>query len=573
MHEGNTLWRVKPLHPEANDLADELGISPLTAQLLTQRGISTSSEARRFLYPRLSDLSDPEQMRDIGAAVERVLWAAQKGKPICIFGDFDADGVTSTALLFRFFTEIGLKVTSYIPHRIEEGYGLRREALEKIAQSGAGLLITVDCGTTDVQEVEYALSLGLEVIVTDHHKVSDGFLPPCAVLNPHRPGCRFPFKGLAGVGVAFYLAVAVRAALRAAGWFSTRPEPDLRHYLDLVAIGTLADMVPLHGDNRILAAAGIKAMKSSRWPGLRALHETAGITPSLVSYDDVAFRLAPLINAAGRMDTARLALDLLTSSNPAVARDLADNLLFLNRNRQALESQILDEIKETLPVPSGLDGRCTMVVHGSGWHQGVLGIVASRLVELYHRPVLVLAVRDGLALGSGRSIKNFDLHDALSGLKPLFRTFGGHRHAVGLSLEERHLARLISELEEVARERLDESDLQASVEADLEVPPSEITMDTVDEIEGLSPFGAGNPEPIFLGRGLEVLESRTVGKRHLKVSIKSNGVSQDAIGFGLGEDWTLRRGDSIRVAYTPMINRWQGIERLQLKISALSLEN
>jgi single-stranded-DNA-specific exonuclease len=570
--EGNTTWKMKPPYPEAQELAKKAGISGILAQLLLQRGISSPNKAHEFLNPRLSELSDPGQIKDMDAAVDRVLWAAEKDKPICIYGDFDADGVTATALLFGFFTDLGLKVTSYIPHRLDEGYGLKKGALKQIHRSGAGLVITVDCGTTDIEEIEYALGLGLEVIVTDHHKVSGGFLPPCPVLNPHRAGCRFPFKGLAGVGVAFYLAAGVRAALRAQDWFLSGPEPDIRQYLDLVAIGTLADMVPLFGENRILVTAGIRTMKACSRPGLRALEEVAGITPSLLSYEDVTFRLAPLINAAGRMDTARLALDILTTSNGAVAHDLAGNLLFLNRTRQALEGDILEEIKVKLPQPSELDGRRTIVVHGPGWHQGVLGIVASRLVEQYNRPVLVLAVKDGLASGSGRSIRGFDLHKALCEFDSMFKTFGGHRHAVGLSLAEKDLERLSHGIETACREQIAESDLHPVIETDLEVPPSVVSMDTVNEIEGLSPFGTGNPEPLFLGRGLEVLESRVVGKRHLKIRVSCNGVTHDGIGFGLGEDCTVRTGDRIKAAYTPTINRWQGTERLQLKIAALDMD-
>lgn len=572
MPETKPTWRVKPSHPGSADLAATAGITPLQAQLLCHRGIATPSAAQTFLHPRLADLTDPMQILDMDAAVDRVLWAARSSRPVTVYGDYDADGITATALLFLFLTELGMTVSTYIPDRFSEGYGLNREAVNRIADAQGGLLITVDCGSSDEQEIDLALSRGMEVVVTDHHRVPADFRRICPVLNPQRPDCRFPFLGLAGVGVAFYLAVGVRKALRQADAFRNRPEPDLRPYLDLVALGTVADMVPLLEENRALVTAGIRAMRSTCRPGLLALQELSGITPSRVSSEDVAFRLAPRLNAAGRMDNASIGLHALTTTRLPVARELAGRLHELNRRRQVLEQGILEQIEAELPCPAHLDGKRTLVVHGAQWHPGVLGIVASRLVARYHRPALVLDVRDGVASGSGRSIEGFDLHGALSAFEPLFQRFGGHPRAVGLSLDVRHLDQLCDGLEELALERISESQLQPVFEADLELPPSRVTRETVREIHVLGPFGSGNREPLFLARGLEVIESRVVGDRHLKVRAVHNGCAVDAIGFEMAQGNRLHKGDRVRAIYTPQIHAWQGVERLQLKLLALETE-
>jgi single-stranded-DNA-specific exonuclease len=572
MPEIKTNWRVKSPHSGASDLAATAGITPLQAQLLCHRGVSTASAAKAFLHPRLADLTDPLQMQDMDAAVDRVLWAFRRNRPVTVYGDYDADGITATALLVLFFTELGMNASAYIPDRFAEGYGLNRGAVNRIADTRGGVLITVDCGTSDTQEIELALSRGMEVVVTDHHQIPADFAPCCPVLNPQRPDCRFPFPALAGVGVAFYLTVAVRQALRQAGAFQNRPEPDLRPYLDLVAIGTVADMVPLIEENRTLVTAGIRTMRSTGRPGLLALQELCGIAPSRVSSEDVAFRLAPRLNAAGRMENADIGLRALTTSHLSVARDLAGQLHALNRRRQSMEQSILEQIEAELLHCGHLDGKRTLVVHGAQWHAGVLGIVASRLVARYHRPVLVLDVRDGVATGSGRSIEGFDLHKALSTFEPLFHRFGGHPRAVGLSLEAKHLDHLTEGLEELALERLEESALLPVFEADLELPPSRVTHGTVREIRSLGPFGSGNPEPLFLARGLEVVESRVVGERHLKVRVAQDGCEVDAIGFELAAGCTLQRGDRVGAIYSPQIHAWQGVERLQLKILALEVE-
>jgi len=568
VHENETDWIIHPEPLQTGVLAREAGVSPLQARLLLHRGITGADEARRFLTPRLAELRNPMSFKDMESAVECVLRAARKRSPITVYGDYDADGLTAAALLVRFFSELGLPSFAYIPDRFKEGYGLNSRAVTEIAKARGGLLITVDCGTGSGEEIDLARRCGLDVVITDHHRVPGDFDPLCPFLNPHRPDCAFPFHGLAGVGVAFFLAVAVRAALRDEGWFRSRPEPDLRDYLDLVALGTVADMVPLLEENRILVNAGLQALRQSRWPGLIALQEEAGVHPGLATTEDVAFRLAPRINASGRLGEAYIGLEALITGQPGVARKRAARLHALNERRQTLEQDILREIETSLPEPEDLGGRRTLVLQGRGWHQGVLGIVASRLVARYHRPVLVLDVQDGIAAGSGRSIAGFDLHRALSDLKLRFKRFGGHRHAVGLSLETGHIDRLREDLESLAMERLTEADLRPVIEAEGELPPCDLTRELLQEIEVIGPFGSGNPEPRFLAEDVEVLESQVVGEGHLKVRVAHEGRRLNGIGFHLGE-WHPLGGHRIRAVYTPQINRWQGVESLQLKIECL----
>ena len=568
MQPRRTTWILEEPAPEAAHLASGAGISPLQAQILLRRGIDTPAAARGFLSPRLADLPPPGLLEDMDRAVDHVLRAARKALPITVYGDYDADGLTATALLVRFFTDLDLPAFPYVPDRLEEGYGLNRDAVDRIAGTRGGLLITVDCGTGNLEEVRHALSRGMDVVITDHHRVPDDFDAPCPVLNPKRPDCAFPFRGLAGVGVAFYLAAAVRAAMREEGWFRSRPEPDLRPYLDLVALGTLADMVPLLEENRRLVSAGMEVMKASRWPGVLALQALTGVEPDRVSPEDVAFRLAPRINAAGRLGEPRTGLDLLLTSDPVSARRLAERLHTLNDQRQSLERAVLARIESELLSEEAAEDRRVLVLHGEGWHQGVLGIVASRIAVRYGRPTIVLDVRDGIATGSGRSVDGFDLHAALENLEDLFLRFGGHRHAVGLSLEERYIDRLIEGMEAAAVERLAEGDLVPALRVEAELPLGDVTKETIEEIQRLGPFGSGNPEPLFLAWGLDVLESRVVGDRHLKLRVACGGRALDAIGFDQGHLHPLR-GARVSVVYYPRVNRWNGVESLQLNIRAL----
>ena len=565
-----SIWKLRSPSPDASRLANESNITPLQAQLLINRGITDSSSATSFLTPKLSQLLDPMLLQDMDLAVERIVAAIERQEKITVYGDYDADGITATALLLNFFSSLGISASFYVPNRFTEGYGLNPEAVEKIVGDGTELMITVDCGTSSQKEINLAKKCGVGVVVTDHHQIPKDFEPTCPVLNPHRSDSSFFFKSLAGVGVAFFMIIAVRATLRDKGWFEDKEEPDLKDYLDLVALGTVADMVPLLDQNRILAKWGIERMKSPSWPGIEAMKEVAALNPSGITPYDLAFKLAPRLNAPGRLRSAGIGIQLLTTEDPTLARHLAHQLNSLNSERQGIEQAILEQIEEKIISMEDLGERRTLVLSGHDWHRGVLGIVASRLVGKYHRPTLLLDVREGMAVGSGRSIDGFNLHQALERLSHLFERFGGHYHAAGFALKVSHLEVLSNELEDLAREVLSKDDLIPRIEIDGSIPLSDLTQETIREIQSLAPFGSGNPEPVFHAQDLEVIHSRVVGERHLKLKVGQGEHVMEAIGFGLSHRHPLQ-GEKIDMVFTPEINEWRGYEKVQLKIVDLQV--
>ncbi len=562
------IWKVKPRSAHARTLAGEAGITPLQAQLLINRGISDPGQAVNFLHPRLSSMTDPMLLKDMDKALELVIGAVHHREKITIYGDYDADGLTAAALLVNFFSSLDVPVSYYIPHRLKEGYGLNGPAIKKIAATGTELLITVDCGSGAAREVSLAKSLGMKVVVTDHHQIPEGFHALCPVINPHRPDCPFPFKEQAGAGVAFFLAVAVRAGLRRTGWFNRGPEPDLRGYLDMVALGTTADRVPLLGQNRILVKAGLQVMASTRWPGIKAMQETAGLGGPAISTDDLAYRLGPRLNAPGRMEGPEVGIEMLTVEDLSRARYLSGQADLANKRRQDVERGMIEQIEGMIRTEAAMGRQKSLVVAREGWHKGVLGIVASKLVEKYHRPVLVLNVGDGVAVGSGRSIDGFNLYGALRSMGHLFEKFGGHAHAAGFTLKAERVALLREELEGLAGRVLTDEDLVPGIDVDGEIFLEDLDLNTLNQLEALSPFGEGNPEPLFVARSLRVLESRVVGEGHLKMVVRQGRKTLEAIAFKMGDKHPLQ-GKVLHMVFSPEINRWQGQERIQLKIADL----
>jgi single-stranded-DNA-specific exonuclease len=560
------IWKLKPPSSSVSRLAREAGITPLQAQLLINRGILIPAQVSSFLNPRLSNMADPMLMRGMPDALEIILRSIENREKITIYGDYDADGLTATALLAHFFSSLGIQVSFYIPNRLTEGYSLNEEAISKIAEDGTKLIITVDCGTNNIGEIALAKGLGMDVVVTDHHQVSEDFQAQCPVVNPQQPGCPFPFKDLAGVGLAFFLTVAVRTALRRTGWFRTRSEPDLREYLDLVALGTVADRVPLLDQNRILVHYGIGAMAESRWAGITAMKEVAGIENPGITSDDLAFRLGPRLNAPGRMGDSRVGLKTLISHDPDLSRDLALSLNAANNQRQRVELSILHEIEERIRKNERIRDSRTLVVAGEDWHKGVLGIVASRLVDKYHCPSLVFSLQGDMAYGSGRSIEGFNLYKALSKLSYLFENFGGHAHAAGFSMKTTNLKALENKLESLAHKALRDSDMVPAITIDAKISLDDIGPEMLHEIDALSPFGEGNPEPSFYAGPCEVLESRIVGERHLKLRVRQEKKIYEAIGFGMSDRHPLE-GTAIRMVFTPELNHWQGYEKIQLRVA------
>jgi len=548
-----------------SQLAQEADITPLQAQLLINRGVTDRASADAFLSPTLSQMADPLLMKGMEQGVAAILRAVENREKITIYGDYDADGLTAAALLVNFFSDLGIPVDAYVPNRLEEGYGLHPEAIEKLHRIGTGMIVTVDCGISAEKEIALAKKKGIHVVITDHHQVPRGSRLDCPVINPHQKDCPFPFKHLAGVGLAFYLSVAVRSALRQRGWFTGRKEPDLREYLDLVALGTVADRVPLSGQNRLLAMAGLRRMADTRWPGIKAMMEAAGVNHTAVTSDDLAFRMAPRLNAPGRIGDSESGLNLLTATEDGPARAMAAVLNSANIRRQGLEQGILDRIEEMIRREDLIADRKTLFLWGENWHQGVLGIVASRLVDRYHRPSLVVGIRDGMAFGSGRSIDGFHLFKVLSRLSPLFDRFGGHAHAAGFRLNVGHLEDLKRELEEIAGEELSEQDMVPVIQVDAHLFLKDVSRQMIQDIAGLAPFGEQNPEPVFLARSLDVVASRIVGERHLKLRVRQGEVVHEAIGFGLGR-WHPLHGERVDILFTPELNRWQGSETIQLKL-------
>jgi len=548
----------------AASLAEALRLHPLAARVLAARGLADPELATRFLAASLADLPDPFTMKGMDRAVARIVRALEAGERIACYGDYDVDGVTSTALLAGMLRAAGADLVTYTPHRLVEGYGLNVEAVRRLAAQGVRLLVTLDCGITSVEEVRAAAALGVDTIVVDHHTVPVELPAAEAILNPHQPGCAYPSKELAAVGVTFALAMALRRRLREIGRFGAeRPEPNLKEALDLVALGTVADVVPLVGANRILVRWGLEVLAASRRPGVRALKRVAGIAEGTpVSAGQVGFRLGPRINAAGRLDDAGRGVRLLLSDDPAAARALAEELDRENQARQEIERRIVDEA--TLDARGHVEaGARGLVLAREGWHAGVVGIVASRIVERFHRPAVLVALEGEGGKGSGRSVERFHLYDALAACSAELVRFGGHRHAAGLTVERARLARFREAFQAHAAARLAPEDLVPRTRIEGWIDEREVTERAAEDLAKLGPFGAGHPEPVFALRGTAG-RPRTVGAggAHLKLAL---GRGLDAIGFGLGERLPAE-GSTVEAAFTLGFDEWDGTRRLQLRL-------
>jgi single-stranded-DNA-specific exonuclease len=546
-------------------LAGQLGISPVTARVLINRGVKTSNEALLFLHPNLTQLHDPFLLADMDKAVARVMEAIGRGERIAIYGDYDTDGVTSTALLVKFFGMIGVETRHYIPHRINEGYGLHRSAVDELHNIGAKLIITVDNGINAVEQVAHAGRLGMDVIITDHHEPVGRLPNAAAVVNPKRGDCRFPFKDLAGVGVAFNLVMAVRQGLREAGYFKDRKEPRLKELLDIVAIGTIADVVPLVGENRIFVKFGLEEIKKSSNVGVNALKVASGLEQHQINATTIAFRIAPRINAAGRVDDQNLGFRLLVTNNPEEAMDIAQRLNAINSKRQTIEADIIKEAGRLVGEISSFETVLGLVLSKEGWHPGVLGIVAARLAETHKRPVAVIGTSGGVAKGSVRSVGEYNVVEALSKCSDFMESFGGHRHAAGIKMMHDKVEDFARRFNEVVTETLDPRDRIDHMMVDAEVRAEDVTEELIAELELLEPFGEGNPEPTFCLREMKVSDSRIVGEKHLKLKFSDNMVVLEGIGFGMAHH-EVETEDVLDVAFVPQRDTWRGAGAVQLKL-------
>jgi len=564
-------WELLPEEPGAAALAAAVGCHEIVAQILWRRGIRSEEEADRFLRPRLADLPDPALLTGIEPAVARIVRAIEAGERITAYGDYDVDGVTSTTLLVSFLRACGADVDYYVPHRLGEGYGLNLDAVATLAARGTRLLVTLDCGVTAVAEVDEAIRRGVDVVVVDHHTTPAELPRAAAILNPWQPGCAYPTRHLCAVGVTFLLCAALRRALRERGRFAGRAEPNLRSFLDLVALGTIADVVPLTEANRLLVREGLQVLATSRRPGIRALKRVAGMAEDgAVSAGQVGFRLGPRINAAGRLDDAGRAVELLICDDPLRAERLARELDAANAERQSIERQILDEAlaqaKEQGPAPG-------LVLAREGWHPGVVGIVASRIVSRLHRPAVVIGIdpATGVGKGSGRSIASFDLFGALQACSEHFVRFGGHRLAAGVTIEREAIDPFRQAFARVAEAQLAGQDLSPTLRIDALVDLDSLTERLCEELERLTPFGAGNPEPVFGLRRVRA-SGRIVGRSatsagHLKLRLERAPLV-DAIGFGLADELPRLEG-AVDLGFTLGFDEFRGVRRVQLGVKSV----
>ena len=547
-------------------LSEQLKIPPLVARILALRGLNDPDSARRYLSSSLrSDLPSPFLMAGMEQAAGRLVRALERKELICVWGDYDVDGTTGTAALVSFLREVGGEVIYYIPHRIDEGYGLNPEGLKQLSSQGVRLVVSVDCGISNYEEVELARSMGIDVVIVDHHELPPNLPPAFAITNPHRPDCSFPDKGLSGAGLAFYLIIGLRAKLREAGWFGVSESPDIRRYLDIVTLGTIADMVPLTGVNRVLARRGLTELGGSTRPGVVALKQVARLPPGEISAGQVGFQLGPRINAAGRMDAGLKVVEMLTTESQEVALRIAQELDEHNRERQAMEAQVLAEALSQVDADPLLKERYSIVLGREGWHPGVLGIVASRIVERFHRPTVVIAFSQGAGKGSARSIRGFHMVEGLRCCADFLEKFGGHEYAGGLSIKQEKFPSFLTRFEEIARNSLAPEDLIPVLEVDAELEFSEIGLSLIRHIETLKPFGIGNPEPLFVTKAVEVSERRDFSGGS-RLRLRQGGKSLGAVVFGLEKDFPASPGRKIDLVYRLAENEWNGSSAVELRI-------
>lgn len=555
-------WNVAPPCHEIQAELEEAGMSPLLAAVLSARRVQTLDQARRLLKPEEEPLIDPMELKDMDRAVCRLRLALVRQEQIAVYGDYDVDGITSTCLLTQCLKNMGGQIIPYIPGRLEEGYGLNREALSVLGSYGVTLLVTVDCGITAVDEVAYAKSLGIDVIITDHHACKDVLPDAVAVVDPHRPDCTYPFKGLAGVGVALKLAMALAGPERAGAVF--------QEFRDLAAVGTVADVMPMTGENRAIVSLGLRDLNPPRRLGLAKLIQCAGMEEKTVTSVFVGYTLAPRINASGRMGRAEVAVELLLTRDPCRAEVLAQELCVLNRDRQGIEADIFQQCVQRLSEEPQAGA---IVLASPAWHQGVVGIVASRLAERYGCPAFMICLDQGMGKGSCRSWGGVNLFELLKTCAPLLENFGGHAMAAGFTVRAENIPALAQALRRAVTEFSGEETLSSELEVDAAVIPDQLTVDAVEALDLLEPWGAGNLRPVLMISGAQVQNLAQVGRgRHLKLRLESRGFGLDAIWFSNdGGDLGLVPGGRVDLAFYPQVNEFRGVRTVQLQVIDLRL--
>ena len=565
MLDGTTYkWLVNKTNAEYVDYVSRAAsVSPAFAQVLINRGIKTPEQLSSFLNPDIGKLSDPFELPDMKTAIDRIREAKSRGERVLICGDYDADGVTATSIMMEGLKKFGIDADYFIPDRIAHGYGFGTAGVEKAKERGARLIITVDCGITSFDAVSQATALGIDVIITDHHEpvrkaIGEYELPDAfAIVNPKLLAYNSELSNLSGAGVAFKFVM---------GLFENNID-DVHEFFDLAAIGTSADVVPVTGDNRIILKAGLKLIQSGQRAGIKALKDAAGIKPDFFKTTLLPYVLIPRINAAGRIADAADVVRLLTTDSEIEAEGLAKRLNELNSKRQEIEEVVYNEAKGMLQK---FEIGGAIVLASEGWHLGVVGIVASRIAEEYYRPTFILSIENGMAKGSARSIPAFDIHEGLTKCKGVLKRFGGHKQAAGLSLLSEDISRFREMISGIAADSVSDDDRVPALHIDAAVSMSDVTIDLINEIARLEPFGCGNEEPLFGGKGFEVMQPRVVGKNHLKMRLKQNGRSVDSIGFDFGGLLdAVENAGAIDAAFHPIINEWDGGKYVQLNLKAI----
>lgn len=571
-------WIARPAPPSdiVERLEKGLNLQPLTAYLLALRGIHDLQEADTFLSPSLRQLPDPTLLKGMNEAVDRIVQAIEQREKIVVYGDYDVDGCTSTTTLMRFFREIGVPRSHlhfFIPKRLQHGYGLNRDCLPEVKGMGCDLMITVDCGITSFEEVEIARELGIDTIIIDHHIVPEKSPRAVAVVNPKQDDCPYPDKNLCAAGLAFNLVIALRTRLRKIGFFEKVPEPNLRRYLDIVALGTVADIVPLKGVNRVFVSEGLKQLKQTVWEGMKALMKVAKVKPDEATSESLGFYLGPRINAAGRMGDAARSVKLLLSDDAHVAEQYAEEINRDNHKRRDIQNTIYRDACALIDQSPEMQELPAIVLGHDTWHMGVVGIVASKLVDRYHRPTVMIAVKDGVGKASCRSIGHFNLYTALKACEEHLIQFGGHAAAAGLSMKPENIPAFRAALAEVVAEWRKEEEYIQTFEYDALMPPEDVTPQLLEELSWLEPFGEANPAPVLIAHEVDIVRQKLVGAdhRHIKFTAGlSEGIQMDAISFYKQEFFPLPQKTTF--AYKPEWNEWNGRRSIQMKVQDFDLE-
>ncbi|MCP4568863.1 MAG: single-stranded-DNA-specific exonuclease RecJ [FCB group bacterium] len=564
------LWVLAMDPPDqlVNELASQTGMPRAVIRILVNRKLDTIEKIKAYLEPSLNDLSDPFILKDMDAAVTRITDALRENERIMIYGDYDVDGITATSLLFLIFNRLGAQVDFYLPNRLTEGYGLTKEGIDEAKNRGITLMVSVDTGITAIDEVKYAKSQGIECIITDHHEVGD-FLPEAvAIVNHKQPDCPYDGAELAGVGVAFKLAQALYRRLG-------QDESELEEHLDLVALGTSADIVPLLGENRTLTKFGFQQIARTTKPGLKSLAFISGLMGKEIGTGQVAFVLAPRINAIGRLGDAQHAIRLLTTKDEQLAAKIARELDSENRRRKTIDETTLKEALDQIGEQCDFEKDKAIVLCSEGWHLGVIGIVASRIVEKHHLPTVLIAIDKGEGKGSARSIPGFHLTEALKKCEDLLIRFGGHKYAAGLTIKPENVEAFRKRLVDVSREMLSDEDMISKLHIDAEIELDSIDNTFLDLLETFNPFGPMNMRPVFLTRNIEVVgQPYLVGRNHLKMKVRKGEKVIDVIGFGFGDlvrPLATRTG-TIDMIYVIEYNHWNGVTRIQLRVKDIKFD-